>query len=444
MLRSPSIERVDTVEIEPAMVQGAHAFLPVVAAAFSDPRSHVVIDDAKSYFARGKQRYDIVVSEPSNPWVSGVASLFTAEFYARLAQSMNDGAVLSQWLHTYEMDGVTLASIFNAVAKTFPNFVAYASNESDIVLIARKGGPVGAIDPSVLAWPAMKAPLARLKLSDPAVLQRRSLGSSASVLALFGPMGVPANSDYRPLVEERASKTRFTQEHAGELVDLQAADMPLLEMLDGTPRPAGRRIDSLYFAAADRMAADAWGFHDMIMDASYAPPGGAPAADSREHAARLIALWAERCPAEIPFDRLLPSMLSMAQVMNPHLGRDAALDVWRRIDGSPCAKRLSSADRRWIGLFTAVAARDAEAMRRVGGEILDATRGTRTPMTEYAFEATLTGAVCEGHVVEADRLFEAGTRDWLPAGGGSITLRYLYAVAHPLPGAPRPRRAACS
>ena len=106
MLRSPHIERVDTIEIEPAMVDAAHAFLPRVQGAYSDPRSHIVFDDAKSYFARGRKRYDIIVSEPSNPWVSGVASLFTEEFYRRLATSLNEGGVLSQWLHTYEMDAV--------------------------------------------------------------------------------------------------------------------------------------------------------------------------------------------------------------------------------------------------------------------------------------------------------------------------------------------------
>src|SRR5688572_3847429 len=146
LLTSPALERVDTIEIEPAMIEGAKAFRPVVDAAFDDRRSRIVIDDAKSFFARGGNRYDIIVSEPSNPWVSGVASLFTEEFYARLATYLNDGGVLSQWLHTYEMDAATLASIVSAVSKTFPQFVIYSSIDSDIILIARKGGAPGGFD----------------------------------------------------------------------------------------------------------------------------------------------------------------------------------------------------------------------------------------------------------------------------------------------------------
>src|SRR5258705_12166827 len=127
LLTSPTLQHLETIEIEPAMVEGARNFLPVVNAAFEDPRSRIVIDDAKSYFARGRNRYDIIVSEPSNPWVSGVASLFTEEFYARLANYLNDGGVLSQWGHTYQMDTSTLASIMKAIAKTFPDYAVYST-----------------------------------------------------------------------------------------------------------------------------------------------------------------------------------------------------------------------------------------------------------------------------------------------------------------------------
>lgn len=70
MLAVPTLTRVDTIEIEAAMVDGARAFRPLNERAYTDPRSHIVIDDAKAYFSRGQRKYDIIVSEPSNPWVS--------------------------------------------------------------------------------------------------------------------------------------------------------------------------------------------------------------------------------------------------------------------------------------------------------------------------------------------------------------------------------------
>src|SRR5690606_32391061 len=73
LLASPAIREVVTIEIEPQMIDGSRrAFYPANARVFDDPRSTFVIDDAKSYFASGRRRFDLIISEPSNPWVSGV------------------------------------------------------------------------------------------------------------------------------------------------------------------------------------------------------------------------------------------------------------------------------------------------------------------------------------------------------------------------------------
>jgi hypothetical protein len=443
LLGSPAIERVDTIEIEPAIVEGAQAFRPAVERAFTDPRSHLVIDDAKSYFARARSRYDIIVSEPSNPWVSGVASLFTEEFYRRLALSLNDGGVLSQWFHSYEMDPISISSIFNAVAKTFPSFVVYTSVDGDIILIARKAGPVGAFDERVLGWPGMQRVVKRLDLGDAAELRRRSVGSASSVLALFRAFGAPANSDYHPILEQRTSRSRFTQERVMDLIEVQEAPVPLLEMLDGTFHPADHRLSGRAWGASDRAALDAWGYRQLVLDPAFVPDSPAPAADSREHAARLIATWAASCPAGLSFARLLPSLGTIAEVVNPHLSKDAALEVWRHIAGSRCASGLPATERHWLDLFTAVAARDAVAMVASGTAVLEASRGTRSPLTEYAFLATATALVCQGRDDAANRLFALGTQDWIPAGGASAAIRYVYAMANLPPTLPRPVTAAC-
>ncbi|OQY56630.1 MAG: hypothetical protein B6247_02945, partial [Candidatus Parabeggiatoa sp. nov. 2] len=81
LLSIPSIERVDTIEIEPAMVEGAKGFGERVANVFNDPRSHIHLEDAKAFFTNHQKKYDIIISEPSNPWVGGVAGLFSQEFY---------------------------------------------------------------------------------------------------------------------------------------------------------------------------------------------------------------------------------------------------------------------------------------------------------------------------------------------------------------------------
>ena len=84
---------VDSIENEPAMHAGARIFGERVARAYADPRSRLHLDDARTFFSTGARRYDVIVSEPSNPWVGGTASLFSDEFYAFVPGQLNDGGL---------------------------------------------------------------------------------------------------------------------------------------------------------------------------------------------------------------------------------------------------------------------------------------------------------------------------------------------------------------
>jgi spermidine synthase len=428
LLGSPNLKRVDTIEIEPAIVAGSQLFRPVVEAAYADPRSRIVIDDAKSYFARGRERYDIIVSEPSNPWVSGVASLFTEEFYKRLAASLNDGGVMAQWLHTYEMDEATLASIFAAVSRTFPEFTLYSTIDSDVVLIARKGGAPGRFDAKVLQWPAIKAYAERLKLADGDAIARRNLGNATSVDALFKPYGSPVNSDYFPIVDQSAARTRFIQARVTEMTDLQLATLPLLEMLDGSFHPSSRRPDTYPWTLPDAASVTAW----RLRDAVRGEPASADAlefVDAYHLAAQLVGLWGSACPSGLSFDEMLPQLVSIAGA-SAQLPRGAAVEMWQRIADSACARRVPAANRVWFELFSAVAARDPDAMSSAGAKLLDGMHGVHSPAAEYAFLATVAGNVCRGRTQEADKLFEQATHDWIRLGQHRVELRYLYDLSH--------------
>ena len=437
MLASPTLERVDTIEIEPAMVEGAQLFRPYVNAAFDDPRSRIVIDDAKSFFARGRTRYDIIVSEPSNPWVSGVASLFTEEFYERLATYLHDGGILSQWLHTYEMDMQTLASILAAVSKTFPEFAVYSSIDSDIILIARKGGAPGRFDESVLKYPALQPLLGKLKLEDPALIHRRVVAHWSTLKPFVGTYGATANSDYFPLVDQRASKTRFTQARAEELTQLQAAPVPLLEMREPVLRPVPARSLSTGVTFLEAATSDAWVIHDLVLGNGLAMLQ--PASTGSEFLARFIRQWALECPADVTFERVLPLMSTIAERMNPRLPPENALDVWKFIAGSKCARAATPEQRQWIELFASVAVRDAQRMAMNGTALLDRVRGTRDESTEYAVIAATAGLLCLGENERAKSLLDAAFQHWLRPSVRQSELRDLRSQALQPPAVcPRP------
>jgi spermidine synthase len=422
LLASPRLERVDTIEIEPAMVEGAQLFRPTVEAAYADPRSRIVIDDAKSYFARGGRKYDIIVSEPSNPWVSGVASLFTEEFYRRLHLHLADGGVLAQWVHTYDMDARTLASILVALSKAFPDFVVY-SVDADVIVIARKGGAPGAFRDEVMGFERLKPMMERLQLTNPDDIRRRAIGSWATLGSYFGRMGMPANSDYFPIVDHRASKTRFTRERVADLHELQNAKVPMMEMLDPAAHPPARGRTAPRMIAPDPVHRTVWAVQDILTarEASAAPPALGPL----EVAARLARLWAQHCRGEISYAQALPHLLTLAGEAMPHLHPEDARQAWATLAQSACAQALPAAERAWVELFAASAARDAVGMASVGSRILEGDRASRNAGSEYAFLATMTGLLCLGENERAKAVMAAGAKSWLRPGIAGTELAYL-------------------
>ncbi len=440
LLASPQIRRVDTIEIEPAMVEGARLFRPFVEAAYTDPRSRIVIDDAKSYFARGKERYDIIVSEPSNPWVSGVASLFTEEFYQRLSGYLNDGGVLCQWLHTYEMDAPTLASIMSALAKTFPNYAVYTSIDTDIIVVARKGSqPAGRFDARITALPALQPMLGKLKLGDARLIDRRLIGTSEGLAPFFASYRIPANSDFYPVVDQRASRTRFTLERVTELKDLQAVPVPMLEMVGGAPPPAAAPIDAHLVTWLDASTDQAWAMHRAIIRGD-GPRLRRPLTDNRDLSGELVRSWA-LCQSDLSFNEALPSLVTVAEFVNPRLHPQHAGAIWSALADSPCGRRLTRQERAWLELFAAIGRRDAEAMVAFSAQVLEGTRGVKNPASELAVLAGVTGALCGGDQKGARELLEQAVEHWMRPGSHNAAIRFLEGLTQAPPGT---RTGACA
>ena len=103
------------------------------------PRSHIVIEDAKTFFASSREPYDLIVSEPSNPWVSGVATLFSDEFYGRITHYLTPDGYFVQWMQVYETNLSILASVIKALAPHFGAYALYNVDDLDVLIIATKG-----------------------------------------------------------------------------------------------------------------------------------------------------------------------------------------------------------------------------------------------------------------------------------------------------------------
>lgn len=197
------VRRLDLVEISPAVLEAARLFGDDNRHALDDPRTRVHVDDAKTFLAgtrAAKERYDLVVSVPSNPWVSGVSGLFTREFFRAVAANLAEDGVLVQWIHTYESDEPLLRLVMRTMRETFP-FATTWVGPQDLVMVASRA-PMR-VDFEALAArmarPEVREDLARVGIRDPFGLLAKQVHSDEAQRAFAG--DGPVNTDDLNLLE---------------------------------------------------------------------------------------------------------------------------------------------------------------------------------------------------------------------------------------------------
>ena len=134
----PEIERVDVVELEPVIRAVAGACRSVNRDVLQNPKVHVTIGDAREVLLTSRQTYDIIFSEPSNPYRAGVASLFTREYYEAIESRLSEGGLFLQWLQAYNVDGQAVRTIYATLASTFPVIDTWELAANDLLLVASR------------------------------------------------------------------------------------------------------------------------------------------------------------------------------------------------------------------------------------------------------------------------------------------------------------------
>ncbi|HUQ73680.1 MAG TPA: hypothetical protein VM183_03065 [Burkholderiales bacterium] len=393
LLQSLDIESVETIEIEPAMTEASRGFAPRNNAAFADPRGTIVIDDAKSFFSTHRRRYDLIISEPSNPWVSGVASLFTREFYQRVRPHLNPGGMLAQWIQLYEMDASLVATVLAALGEVFPHYVIYAPSDHDLLIVASDTPILPEPQARVFEHPGLAKELWTIHALSVGDLDARYVGSRATLEPLFASYAMPANSDYFPVLDLNAARQRYLEKGAGEIVALGTLGVPLLELIEPErprrpPNPLAKGAYSFERLEHTRVA---WYARNFLVDANPPAPEGVPR--QLEKDLELVKLRLLECREPREQDVWLHSLLRVAQAVNPYLSRDDVSSLWNRAAGARCFAGLQDFQRRWIELFRAVAARDALRMGAIATELL----GTQTDLGNEARDYLLLAAMA-GHV----------------------------------------------
>jgi spermidine synthase len=234
-LEIANVDEVECVEIEPAVFEAAEYFDSVNDGVYLDPRAEYFIDDARSHIIASKKKYDVIISEPSNPWISGIGNLFSKEFYEISLSRLKDGGIFAQWVQLYSMDINHLKMILKTFSAVFPESSVWQASKYDIMIIGHKeefqGYDYNKLSKKLIGT-AVWDLKAYLNISDPMDLFSYYIMGPEGIRDLS--TGAKLNTDDKPLLEFNAPLSRNIKSNAiNHHVLMTKMNIPQITGLEG-------------------------------------------------------------------------------------------------------------------------------------------------------------------------------------------------------------------
>ena len=431
LLASGLVKQIDSIEIEPLMVEAARkGFGARIHNVFEDPRSHIIYEDAKTFFAGTRNPYDLIVSEPSNPWVSGVSSLFSDEFYGRIARYLAPDGYFVQWIQVYETNFGVVASIIKALAPHFGAYALYNTDDSDILIVATRGATLRPADDRLLQWPLLQSELGRIGVQSVADLQLRKIGDNHSIGPLFMAAQVPANSDFYPYVDLNAPRMRYLRETASELPELTFLPIPFLELAEVAARAPTLmpNINSELFR--DRLVRRALDIRTAVSTHSLNELDPL----SANYLSR-IEFGRDRCLVKAAQIEWKNAVRNISDDTAAYLNASELAEIWAQVLASPCYRYVSGEHQIWADLFAAISRRDSPKVVELGTLLLGPTASTAPGELAYLTTVTAAAEVQMGEITEAQSLLRQEWARFDHNGPYDLALRDLLARTRSKSGA---------
>jgi len=234
----PGMDRVRVVELEPAVLELAPYFRSVNQDVLTRPNVRAIADDARSALQLTNDQFDVIVSEPSNPWVAGVATLYTPDFYRIVRGRLAQGGVFCQWVQLYQLPLAVVAGIVRNVQEVFPHVSVWSAGNYDLMVL-------GSANPLVSDTAWVETLLGRggalavpghefLMLDAPQQYFDRQVLGEAGVTRLVRHATL-AHTDDRPELEYVAARRFLDSREMGDILDSLAAIERPVEAEDHLP-----------------------------------------------------------------------------------------------------------------------------------------------------------------------------------------------------------------
>ena len=230
----PSIQRVDVMELEPVIKKFAAQCAPVNHNALANPKLHVTFGDARELLLTNRDKYDLIVSEPSNPYRAGVATLFTREFYETIAAKLNRGGLFAQWLQAYDVDLRTVRIFYATFGAVFPHIETWQTQAGDLLLIGSQSAIVrdfAALRARIAEEPFQNAIASAWETTSLEGVFTHYIGNGEFARQVTANSRVPLNTDDRMLLEFAFARNRQTDNR------INFAEMRELARSTGADRP---------------------------------------------------------------------------------------------------------------------------------------------------------------------------------------------------------------
>lgn len=208
------LPQVDCLEIEKSVIEASHFFREFNLNAHENPNVRIHVGDARKFIRNTRARYDLISAEPSNLWVSGVAHLFTTDYFRECREILNDQGVMIQWIHLYKLSLSDFKTALKSFASVFPAYEIYGSfNISDLFLVGYKNKilrPEAASFQKILDGFAYSDSFKEIGITTFDSLQKFQILPPAGFPDTL--KDTPLHTDDRPVLEYSAPKSMFLTE----------------------------------------------------------------------------------------------------------------------------------------------------------------------------------------------------------------------------------------
>ncbi|MBI4669875.1 MAG: fused MFS/spermidine synthase [Elusimicrobia bacterium] len=221
IVQGATIERADCAEIEPAVAGAAKLFQKQNNNVLANPKTRLWFTDARHFLASVKNRYDVIASEPSNPWVAGVANLYSREAFGQVKKALAPGGIFCQWIHSYSMSEADFKMILATFRSVFPNPQLFNIGDVDFLILGSNGPwniDYDQVAENLRRTPAALAALKPYGLDDPLTFLTKDFMLTSRDIEKYTAGITRLNTDDAPVLEFSAPKSLYVTDEQEKIV----------------------------------------------------------------------------------------------------------------------------------------------------------------------------------------------------------------------------------